>query len=101
LTDISIFNNTQTGETMHWTDWPVACWAISTLIALWSRRWMDAGWCASFAVFMTLDRIAPAAGGGPVKYVFLALGVVLVGSQVAGQYARYKKGEPTPRPKPR
>ena len=86
---------------MHWTDWPVACLTISTLIALWSRRWTDAGWCACFALYMMLDRMAPPAGGGQLKYVFLALGAVLVGCQVATRYARYKKGEPMTRPKSR
>jgi uncharacterized membrane protein YhaH (DUF805 family) len=86
---------------MYWTYWLTACWTISTLIALRSRRWMDAGWCACFALFTLLDRMAPGTDGGPLKYAFLVLGVVLSGCQVARQYARYKKGEPTPRPKPR
>ena len=86
---------------MHWTDWPIACWTISTLIALWSRRWMDAGSCACFALFMMLDRMAPGIDGGLLKYAVLVLGVVLTGCQVARGYALYKKGESAPRPKPR
>jgi hypothetical protein len=86
---------------MHWTDWLIVCWTISTLIALWSRRWMDAGWCACFALFMTLDRMAAGSAAGPLKYVFLALGVVMIGFQVARRYAVYRKGEPMSRPKSR
>ena len=86
---------------MDWTDWPIACWSLSTLIALWLQRWTEAGSCACFALYMLLDRMGPPAGGGPPKYVFLALGAGLIGYQAARRYARYKKGEPMIRPKSR
>jgi hypothetical protein len=62
---------------------------------------MDAGWCACFALFMTLDRMAAGSAAGPLKYVFLALGVVMISFQVARRYAVYRKGEPMSRPKSR
>ncbi len=86
---------------MHLTEWVIACWTTSALIALWSRRWADAGACACFALYMTLDRMALPATGEPLKYVFLALGAVLIGFQVARRYARYKNGEPMTGPKSR
>jgi hypothetical protein len=49
---------------------------------------------------MMLDRMAPA-DGWPLKYVFLALGAVLIGFQVARRYARYRRGEAMTRPKSR
>ena len=44
---------------MDWADWPIACWSLSALIALWLRRWTEAGWCACFALYMLLDRMGP------------------------------------------
>jgi len=75
---------------MHWNDWPIVCLALSTLLALLSRRWTDAAWAACFAAFMLFDRVLPDAVPWQLKYAFLIIGVLLIAFQVAGTYRRYK-----------
>ncbi len=76
---------------MHWNDWPMACLALSALLALLSRRWMDAASSACFAIFLLFDKVLPTAVPWQLKYAFLLVGVLLVASQVAGTYRRYKQ----------
>ena len=75
---------------MHWNDWPMVCLALSALLALLSRRWMDAAWSACFAAFLLFDKVLPTAVPWQLKYAFLLVGVLLIASQVAGTYRRYK-----------
>lgn len=76
---------------MNWNDWPIACWAMSTLLCLLTRRWFDATWSACFAVFMVFDRWLPTALPLQLHYVFLGAGVLLVVAEVMTQYRRYRK----------
>ena len=75
---------------MHWNDWPMVCLTLSALLALLSRRWMDAAWSACFAVFLLFDKVLPTAVPWQLKYAFLLVGVLLIASQFAGTYRRYK-----------
>lgn len=81
---------------MHWNDWPIVCWILSTLLCLWARRWIDALASACFAVFMILDRLLPTTVPAQVKWTFCIVGAAVVVSQVAKEYAKYKKGLPAP-----
>lgn len=80
---------------MTWNDWPIACWAMSTLLCLLTRRWFDATWSACFAVFMVFDRWLPTALPLQLHYVFLGAGLLLVVAEVMAQYRRYKKSLPS------
>jgi hypothetical protein len=77
---------------MHWNDWPIVCLTISMLLALLARRWIDASWTACFAAFLVFDRMWPTSVSWQLKYVFFGIGVILVASQVAKNYGRFKKG---------
>jgi hypothetical protein len=76
---------------MHWNDWPFLCWALSSLISLLGRRWIDAIWSACFAVFLVFDRLSPAFIPSQLKYIFLVVGVMLVAYQVGKNYSHYRK----------
>lgn len=76
---------------MHWNDWPIVCLTISMLFALLARRWIDATWTACFAAFLIFDRMLSNESFGQLKYVLLGIGVILVASQVAKNFGRYKK----------
>jgi hypothetical protein len=76
---------------MNWSDWPIACWALSTLLCVCTRRWTDATVSACFAVHMLLDRWPPAAIPAQLKYVFLLAGVAIVVVQLTKEYRRYKE----------
>ena len=77
---------------MHWNDWPTVCWALSTLLCLAGRRWMDATWSACFAVSSVLDAMPPAADPWQLKYAFAVIGATIVVYQIMKEYGRYKKG---------
>lgn len=76
---------------MNWNDWPIVCWAISTLLCLATRRWLDATCSACFAVFLIFDRWLSDAIPLQLHYVFLGAGVLLVVAELMTQYRRYKK----------
>jgi uncharacterized membrane protein YhaH (DUF805 family) len=76
---------------MHWNDWPIVCWALSTLLCLLGRRWIDAISSACFASFMIFDSMLPTTIPWQLKYTFLVIGVILVVSQVLKEYSQYKK----------
>jgi len=76
---------------MHWNDWPVVCFALSTLLCLWGRRWRDAITSACFTAFVVFDRLLPTAVPEQMKYTFAVIGVMLVVTGVMKEYNRYKK----------
>jgi hypothetical protein len=76
---------------MHWTDWPVVCWTLATLLSLLKRRWIDAFSSACFAAFTMLDRMAPTAAPTQLKWVFFLVGAIVIASQVAKEYRTYKE----------
>ncbi len=75
---------------MHWNDWIVVCWTISTLFELRKRHWINATWSACFAAFGIVDRMQPAVFTSPLKYGFLAAGALLVAWQIGKSYSQYK-----------
>jgi hypothetical protein len=77
---------------MHWNDWMVICWTISTLFELRKRHWTSAAWSACFAAFAIVDRFPPPVFASPLKYSFLAIGALLIAFEIATTYRRYKKG---------
>lgn len=76
---------------MHWNDWPLMCWVLSTLLCLLGRRWRDAIASACFALFMIFDTVLPTAVPWQLKWAFAVAGVTLVLSQVAKEYIAYQK----------
>lgn len=76
---------------MHWNDWPIVCWTLSTLLCLLGKRWMDAFSSACFAVFTIFDRVLPTAVPGQLKWLFFLVGVICTASQVAQTYRKYKE----------
>lgn len=75
---------------MTWYDLPIICWALSTLICLVRRQWIDATSSACFCVFSILDRYFSTFIPW-LKYGFLVVGAALVVSQVMTDYGKYKK----------
>lgn len=76
---------------MQLNDWPIAYGIISTLMSLWRQRWIDASWSACFAAYLTFTMTFPDAIPWQLTYLFLLLGVGLVGYQIIKDYKRYKK----------
>ncbi|WP_036214040.1 hypothetical protein [Massilia alkalitolerans] len=79
-----------TGMRMHWNDWPIVCWTLSTLLCLAGRRWTDAFCSACFAVYTSLDRMPPAAAPAQLKWAFALAGAAVVVVQVMKEYRRYR-----------
>jgi hypothetical protein len=77
---------------MHWNDWPIVCWTLATLLCLLKRKWTDAFASACFAAFTILDRMSPAAVPAQLKWIFFLIGAIVIASQVAKEYRRYKEG---------
>jgi uncharacterized membrane protein YhaH (DUF805 family) len=77
---------------MHWNDWPIICWTFSTLLCLLGRRWIDTFSSACFAVFMIFDRILPTMALRQLKWIFFVIGVIVIASQIAKAYRKYKEG---------
>jgi len=76
---------------MHWNDWIIVCWTLSTLFELRKRRWISAAWSACFAMFGIVDRMPSATLSEPLKYGFLVIGASLVAYEIARKYRQHKK----------
>lgn len=76
---------------MHWNDWPIVCWTLATILCLLKRRWVDAFWSACFAAFTMFDRMSPTAVPAPLKWMVFLVGAIVVASQVAKEYRKYKE----------
>ncbi|MCD2516252.1 hypothetical protein LQ564_07970 [Massilia sp. G4R7] len=75
---------------MTWNDLPIVCWALSTLICLARRQWIDATWSACFGIFMLMDRYFPTSSPW-LRYGFFVAGAALVVSRVMKDDGKYKK----------
>lgn len=77
---------------MHWNDWPIACWIISTLLCLLGRRWIDALVSACLVIITIFERISPASVPIQLKWIYIFIGIIIITTEVAKKYRKYKDG---------
>lgn len=77
---------------MQWNnDLLIAGWALSTLLCLLRRQWVDASWSGCFAVSVVLNKMSPTPATEQLTHAFFIIGAILVVYQVMKEYRRYKK----------
>jgi hypothetical protein len=77
---------------MLWKLLIIGCGVLSTLVSIRRREWIVVAWSACLTLFQAFNSLWPDALPWRLHYLFFAAAALLLGSQVAKDYRRYKEG---------